>query len=102
MNLSKLTAALSKYLRIFRYGDRVKPLRDWLILVSIAGVLLVGSAGWSFWLFDQISNPKEKTLTPPTTSTSTASLETVRTIFEKRTAERAHYISDYHFVDPSR
>jgi hypothetical protein len=102
MNLSKLTAILSKYLRAFRYGDRVRPLRDWLLLISIAGLLLIGSGGWSFWLFTQISNKQEATVAIPAAATGTASLESVRTIFEKRAAERAHYISDYHFVDPSR
>ena len=102
MNLSQLTAFIHKYLRVFRYGDRVKPTRDWFIIISLAGVLLLGSAGWSYWLFEQTSNSKDAQLQRPTPSVNTASVETVRTIFDARATERAHYLSDYHFVDPSR
>jgi hypothetical protein len=102
MNLSKLTALIQKYLRVFQYGDRVKPVRDWFLMVSIAGILLLGSAGWSYWLFEQTSNAKDAQLKLPPSSMKTASVETVRTIFDARAALRAHYLSDYHFVDPSR
>jgi len=102
MNLNSLTPQLTKYLKVFRYGDRLRPLRDWWIIVVVGFVLLVGSAGWSYWLFQMTSN--EETVAGPAApapQVKTNSLDAIQAIFGTRTTERTHYLTDYHFVDPS-
>jgi hypothetical protein len=103
MNLSTLSSRATALLKTLRYGDRVRPFRDWLAVMCIVGVLLVASAGWSYLVFQKTSDGE--ILGAPTTALapiSTASLDTVRTVFDKRAAERMHYLSDYRFVDPSK
>jgi hypothetical protein len=82
-------------------GKGPQPQRDWVIIATIGLVGLLLSAGWSYW--------SALTTQPPTTVSvgkggdlKTGSLDTVRTIFEKRAAERVRYQNEYHFVDPSR
>ncbi|MDB5189146.1 MAG: hypothetical protein JWL82_103 [Parcubacteria group bacterium] len=103
MNLSKLTSLLTKYLRVFTYGARVRPLRDWIAIVSVALLLLIVSAGWSAYVFQTTSgNESTQPSAPVTSSAAGAPIDTVRAIFERRAVEKSHYLSDYHFVDPSR
>ncbi len=103
MNLASLTTFLKKYLRMFSYGDRVRPQRDWLILMMIMLGILAVSAGWSYWLFEHISSGEaESQSATPATSVKAVSLDTVRTVFDARAIEHTHYLSDYHFVDPSK
>ncbi len=103
MNLSSLTALVTKYLRVFRYGERTRPIRDWFVIASLVLILFIGSAGWSFFIFHKTSTGElaGKAVQAPV-SVPITSLDTVRGIFENRAAERMHYLSDYHFVDPSR
>ncbi len=102
MTPTKLLSRATHLLRAGRYGEHVRPLRDWFILVSIVGILLLVSGVWSYVVYYQFTNETDiKTMATPL-KVNTASLTTVRTVFEKRAVERAHYLSDYHFVDPSR
>lgn len=103
MKLPGIPTSLAGITNLVRYGDRPRPLRDWLVIASIAVVLLIGSAGWSYFLFQMISTETEAaTAASASTSVSTNVLDTVRSIFEKRAVERTHYLSGYTFVDPSR
>jgi hypothetical protein len=103
MNFSHLLTQVTNAFRSVRYGDRMNPVRDWHWVISIAFVLLIASAGWSYAVFENTSSGEllgaNAQALPPIT---TASLEAVRTVFDARAAARAHYLSDYHFVDPSR
>ncbi len=101
--MNRILSHLIKLIRVFRYGDSIRPQRDWLVVMLIAGVLLIGSASWSYYLFGRISGGDllgghSQTVAP----VDTASLETVRAVFEARAAERERYRSEYRFVDPSK
>lgn len=103
MNPKHLLARVQKVIARFSYGDQVRPLRDWFIVIAIALLLLAGSAGWSYYLFERTS--ASDILGPVGTAAgtvNTASLDTVREVFLTRAGERVHYQTDYHFVDPSR
>lgn len=103
MNLNSLHALFAKYLKAFRYGDRPRPLRDWWIIVGISSVLLLGSAGWSYWLFQMTSMEQPvRGVVPQAPAVKANSLDVVTQVFAARAIERAHYLSDYHFVDPSK
>lgn len=99
LNLSSLTGIVKK----ISYGERPHPWRDWLIIVIVTVVLVAVAAGWSHYLFVHISSGEIFGAPAQTgNDASESSLEAVRTTFEKRSIERTHYLTDYHFVDPSR
>jgi hypothetical protein len=101
MKLPSLTH-VTRSLHALQYGERVRPYRDWMAVITLAGILLILSAGWSYVLFRQVSAGSNLGNVSAPTHLNTATLETVRAVFEKRAEEQAHYLSDYHFVDPAR
>ena len=71
--------------------------------MGISFLLLIGSVGWSYWLFQEISSGTDVAkMSKGPKAINTNALEEVREIFDKRAAEKAHYLVDYRFVDPSR
>lgn len=94
-------SSIANAARRFSYGSRIRPQRDWFVLVSVSLALLVASAGWSYWLFHNASVDGTSEAVPGA-SINVSAFDTVRTVFEKRAAERAHYLTDYRFVDPSK
>lgn len=95
--LQKITGIL----HYIRYGERLRPARDWYILVAFALAILVASFFWNTWLF---TNTLEGGGTGVATSTPTftpASIDAVAQLFSKRADQTALYQSGYHFVDPS-
>ncbi len=103
MNLSKLTDinSLRSALSRVSYGDRLRPQRDWLAVITITGILLLASGGWSYWLFEQVAMNEQQGTDAVATHINTSALDTVDRVFAARAAERAHYQDDYRFVDPS-
>ena len=103
IKLPKSLSSAKNLLRIFRYGDRERPLRDWLIMSAVASVLFFVGLGWNTWIFEQATSGELVSLSVPAkTQVSTSAVETAHHVFETRAAERAHYLNDYRFVDPSR
>jgi len=102
MNYTRALSSLTVYARKIRYGDRLRPQRDWYLIVVVATVLLIVSAGWSYWVFHETSLAESNAKNSADASINTSVIDTVRTVFDKRAAERAHYQTDYRFVDPSR
>lgn len=98
------TNVLAKIKRL-SYGDRLMPLRDWMIILVVAAVFLLGSIVWNIWLFLAVANGEILGTTPSVKSAgfNHASVEDVQTIFVKRVAEDAKYMDGtYRFVDPSQ
>ncbi len=103
MKLSKITSRITTYLKFLRYGERIRPVRDWLVVLAVVAVLIISTSIWSYGLFRQTTAAERSQATAAAqASISRASLETVRNIFEARAAEHERYLSEYHFVDPSR
>lgn len=98
MNLSDLT----KNLRAFRYGKQPRPMRDWFILLSVCGLLLIISILANLWYFAKVTGGENIGTVTTLPNVHTVPLEPVTTIFQERAAERLRYISEYRFVDPSR
>lgn len=94
-------SSLSSFTRRFAYGSRTRPQRDWIILISLSLALLIVSAGWSYWLFHNASVDQGGSAASGA-NINVSVFDTVRTVFEKRATERAHYLNDYRFVDPSK
>ena len=101
--MKKISFKLDSLSKLFTYGDRVHPTRDWLVLLGSAVVLFLLSVVWNVFLFSQIENGKPIGAVPtkPSTPDVGASVTDVQQIFQQRATEENHYQSDYHFVDPS-
>jgi len=97
-SISSFFSSIGKHLS---YGTRLKPYRDWFVLLSVFFVCLLCSFAWNLWLFSKVTNGQAigtATSTPPI---KTVNLDSVQTLFDARATERSHYQSQYHFVDPS-
>lgn len=84
----------------FKYGDRLKPERDWLVLVSISAILLLGSLAWNAWLFLRVTNGDAIGTATAPQSLNPASIDSVNALFQQRANIETEY-KNAHFVDPS-
>jgi hypothetical protein len=101
MSLKDLISKL-RVAKLPSYGESVHPVRDWFVIVAIALLLLVTSVGWNMWLFSRAIEGEAIGETPaPTDTYDLSSLETVRSLFERRQAEEMRYRNDYRFIDPA-
>ncbi len=98
----KLSFNLDAFLKRFSYGARLRPERDWLLLLLVAVLLVVLSVAWNFWLFRSI----EQGASLGESGTGRAglderSVEPVREVFQSREVEQGRFRNEYRFVDPS-
>lgn len=91
---------LSSITKKLRYGDRPRPGRDWIVLLAVFIVALAASVVYNLITFSQVTRG-EKIGNAPVTTPAQIKLDQVKNLFDARAAERAHYTSDYRFVDPS-
>ena len=84
---------------------RVDPVRDWIALITIAGVILLGIIGVDVWQFNVIT---DASMQVPASSAAQRSFnlkefETVKTLITSRASEQQKYINGaYTFTDPSK
>jgi ABC-type Na+ efflux pump permease subunit len=102
----KLPASVTKYTKVFkalRYGEEAKPVRDWLVLLVLVVLLLVGSIIWNIIFFLSTVSDKERAVeVTENVEVDTSAVERVYEAFDARSQEEARYISEYQFIDPSR
>jgi hypothetical protein len=94
--MKKPTLPLSK----LKYGQRIRPVRDWLVLLAAFGLLLLCSLGWNLWEFSQATQGNKigsESVQPPVQ----IKLDQVKSLFNERATEQTRYIQEYKFVDPS-
>jgi hypothetical protein len=101
--MTPLSNNINRTLSFFRYGTRLRPMRDWLVIIILAIVLFVLSIAWNTILFLRLTRG-EFSSTPASApdTTLTDSIEKTTTIFKNRAMESERYKNEYHFVDPSR
>ncbi len=80
-------------------------MRDWLVLLTVSAVALIGIVIWNVWTFNVVASGG--TIGSPTASTiqpfNQSSLDTIRTVFANREAEEEKYEKGtYSFADPSQ
>ena len=96
--------SMGSLFRRMRSSASVDPIRDWLMLLTLAMIAFVGIVVWNVWAFDTVAGGG--TIGAPTIKApvafNPAALDTIRTIFVNRAAEEAKYmIGVYSFTDPS-
>lgn len=82
------------------------PVRDWFVLITIAGILLIAIVVWNIWAFSTVANGGTIGGTGASATQSeldSASLNAVRATFQTRTTEAAKYETGvYRYADPSQ
>ena len=99
-SFKKITTQLND----FRSTLRLDPVRDWLVLIGLAGVIFLAVIVWNLWLFSQISVNRSSTTENPAARTLVAqdSFDTISALFLMRSTEAAKYENGiYHYEDPS-
>ncbi len=100
---------MKKFFSLFSKRDeastRLDPERDWLMLLIVSAIALVGIVVWNVWAFETVANGgvigAAATSTAPVFSRS--SLDAIHAIFQNRAAEEGKYVSGvYSFTDPSQ
>jgi type II secretory pathway component PulC len=96
-------SSLSNYLKAFRYTGRLRPERDWLMVLLVTFVLLLVSISWNVWFFINLVHGENVTPVAqvPHTVSSAAAVTNVQNIFKARATEQNNYQQTYTFVDPS-
>lgn len=98
IDLSKLTSLLAR----FKYGKRLYPQRDWLVLLGISLVALLGIAlihTASYFFGTDIAATLETV--PDAEGPSPELFKEVDSLLNERAQEEAKYRSGHVFVDPS-
>ena len=100
--MKNFLAALSSQMRSFALID---PTRDWIALLTLATITIIGIITWNARVFDTVANGGTLGAAASSTPASftQASLDSVRAVFDARAAEEAKYASGaYRFADPSQ
>lgn len=98
----KLSFSPDAFLKRFTYGANMRPARDWFLMLLIAVLLVAGSIGWNFWLFQSVEQGAViGESSTGRTGLDERSVEPVRRVFESRQEEQNRYRNEYRFVDPS-
>lgn len=94
----------SKNLHKIHYGNQLYPARDWLVLISVAIIILGISTVWNILEFRNITINQVPVSTTASHSTAidSAAMQQVQKIFSARAGAQAKYESGaYSFTDPS-
>ncbi len=102
MNIFNFIKSFSNRLRTVAHPDAI---RDWIALLTLSILAFMSIVVWNVWAFDTVANGgvigTTVTSAPPVFNHS--SLDLIHTIFAKRAAEEAKYVTGvYRYADPSQ
>ncbi len=101
MTTSRLITAFTKRARSL---PQIDPARDWLIVLIISTIALVGITVWNAWAFDVVASGGVIGSPAATTTPvfSQSSLDAIHAVFANRATEEEKYLSGvYSYADPS-
>ncbi|HEX8946618.1 MAG TPA: hypothetical protein VF829_00155 [Candidatus Paceibacterota bacterium] len=93
------------FLRRFIYGTRLRPARDWFVLIVATSILLVASVAWNVFVFRTTITDQATVGVPVRAgqSVNRTTLQRMQQIFNARAIEQEKYQTGaYVFRDPSR
>ena len=97
--------SLGSFITRVRSGMRQDPVRDWLVILTIALLAFVSLVAWNVWAFDTVARGGVLGTTPseaPRTLNKSA-LDSIHDIFAKRAIEKEKYVTGaYRYADPSQ
>jgi hypothetical protein len=93
---------VGKYVKKVNYAGPLRPTRDWLVMLMVSAAFIVVSIGWNLWMFNKVTRGDSLGTETAAPVEEGVRVDRVNAIFEKRATEEARYLSEYHFVDPSR
>lgn len=99
------TNTLSAFFKRFQSGVRGDPVRDWLVLLTLAIFAFIAIVVWNVWAFDTVAQGGAigAPAVTPHPVFDRASVDTINKVFEKRAAEEAKYVTGvYRYADPSQ
>lgn len=95
-----LNPILTRIFKVVQYGERIHPVRDWLLLIGVSILIFALSVAYNVFIF--VESTKEYTVvTDQAPVSSTLFLEEVRSVFEGRASIEARYRTEQSFIDPS-
>ena len=101
--MTSLTDIEKRALSTFTYGEQLHPVRDWLVLLIVAGVLLLTSAATNVLIYEGVkSGVAGDAVSSPVAGVDAGAVSTVETVFKERATEMGNYETVYQFVDPSK
>ncbi|HUY62581.1 MAG TPA: hypothetical protein VMV50_02220 [Candidatus Paceibacterota bacterium] len=92
-------------LQRFSYGKRINAVRDWLVLLTLAGIVLAGIVLWNVWAFNAVASGRTIGAAPAGAPAvfNASTLTTIKSVFAARAAEDDKYTTGaYTFADPSQ
>ena len=100
-SFSSLTQAFKR----FRRGVPLDPARDWIIMITFAVIVLIGTIVWDAWAFDTVARGgvigTQATSSPVMFNRS--AFDSIQAVFASRAAEEAKYVTGtYRMTDPSQ
>lgn len=93
------------FLKHFREGIPLDPVRDWIVLLISAFICFSGIVVWNMWIFDTVANGGNigSVATSSPAVFSRSSLDAVHAIFNERSNEYVKYADGiYRYADPSQ
>ena len=99
MNLSFLSKLKLK--NHFEYGEHLRPIRDWMIMLACFGVLFILTALWNVYVFYRAVQGEAVGGEAVVPTVTTDEIISAQETFMKRKIEEEKYQGEYHFVDPS-
>ena len=102
--MKKILDQLLSYKKYFAYGDQIKPVRDWFLVLAISCCVLLLSVAWNIFLFHQLESAKSPMVQAEAKAQQGLgdSVTQIQSIFQDRATEEGNYQKVYHFVDPSQ
>ncbi len=101
----KINFSTENIVRKIKYGNRLRPSRDWLILIAGAALALISIVTWTTFNFLRVVDGPSVVDTAQNKSVivDNVAMQEVRQIFDTRAMEQAKYESgEYTFADPSK
>ncbi|HVW71541.1 MAG TPA: hypothetical protein VHB93_00090 [Candidatus Paceibacterota bacterium] len=101
--MTSITDIEKRTLSTFSYGERLNPLRDWLLLLVIAAVLFLASIATNVLIYEGVkSGVAQSSLTSAVPEVDASAITNVEAVFTQRATEMQNYEKVYQFVDPSK
>jgi hypothetical protein len=99
--MTDLTQLEKRALSGLAYGERLRPERDWLVLLALAAVLFLISIAANVFIYSEVTDESAVSSSGAAGGVNTNAIDAAEQLFAKRAAEKARYESQYEFVDPS-